>query len=78
MSDDKVTKIESKNPVDGAVNKIKEVAAKELQSKFDAQVKKTLDAAKIFAAEKDALKKLKADSEDEKTTLAILLRSINE
>lgn len=80
MSEDNVTPIENqkqnKDPKQSALNKIKEAAAKESAAKIEAQVKKTVDALKIFNNEKKALVDLLADDSEAKKELADLLKDI--
>jgi methionine-rich copper-binding protein CopC len=76
MSDEKITTIATKNPADSSIAKIKEAASKEIQNKFDEQVKRALNAAKVYANEKKALQELKADTEQEKHELAELLKGL--
>ncbi len=80
MADDNVTPIDnskqSKDPKQAALNKIKETATKEWNTKIEAQVKKTYDAKKIFLNEKKALEELLADSEEAKAEFAELMKEI--
>jgi len=79
MSDDKVADLnqkQSKNPKEAALNKIKEAAAKELQQKVDEQMKKTINAGKVFKAEREALNNLLADNEDDKSVLSEILKAL--
>ncbi len=70
MSDDKVTEIKgAKSPKESALNKLREAAAKEWQTKIDAQVKKTLDAIKVAENEKDTLTHLVEESELDKAKI---------
>lgn len=64
------------NPVDSAINKLKESASKELNNKIEAQVKKTLDAIRIAESEKAALSDLMQQSEEDKVAFAKLIKSL--
>lgn len=79
MTDDKITTLDqkqSKNPKDSAINQIKESAVKEFNDKIKQQVKLAVDAAKIARSEKHKLENMLTDFEEEKATLADLLKSI--
>lgn len=82
MVDDNVTPLDNqkqnvnKDPKLNALNKIKEAAAKEYSVKIDVQVKKTVDAKKIFNNEKRALIELLAEAEEAKAEYADLLKEI--
>lgn len=79
MSDDKITEInqkQSKTPKENAINQLREAATKDFQDKIKAQVKKTVDAAKVAKAEKAALDILLSDYEEEKASLADILKGL--
>jgi hypothetical protein len=79
MSDEKITDLnqkQPKNPKEAAINQLKEATTKEFQDKIKAQVKKTIDAGKIFKAEKTALENLLTDYEEEKASLSDVLKGI--
>lgn len=80
MSDDteeKVTNLkQSKDPKQAALNKIREGTAKEWNGKIDAQVKRTVDAKKIYDNEKRALGDIIADAEQSAREFAELTRDL--
>lgn len=80
MADDNVTPLDNQNknkdPKQAALNKIREAATKEINAKIEAQVKKTLDAKKIFLNEKKALIDLLSEAEDDKAEFADLIKEI--
>lgn len=69
MSD--VTNLDAsgKTPIDKAVNKLREAMARDHQAKIEAQVKKTMDAAKILQSEKSELSRLLEANESDLSTL---------
>lgn len=69
-------KSQSRSPFDTAANKLRESFVKEAQSKIDAQLKKTIDAKKIFAAERAELQRLITDFESDKGLLADTLKDL--
>jgi hypothetical protein len=72
MADDNVTPIDkqSKDPKLAGLNKLREQASKELNTKIEAQVKKTFDAQKIYKNEKATLVQLLSDAEEAKAELS--------
>ena len=80
MAEDNVTPLDNQNknkdPKQAALNKIREAAAKEVNAKIEAQVKKTIDAKKIFLNEKKALIELLSDAEEDKAEFADLIKEI--
>lgn len=79
MSEDNVTSIDknqSKDPKTSALNKIKEASTKEWNTKIEAQVKKTLDAKKVYKNEHAALITLINDSEEAKVEYAELVKDL--
>lgn len=64
------------SPFDTAANKLRESIAKEAQSKIDAQLKKTIDAKKIFDAERNELQRLIKDYENDKAIFADVIKEL--
>lgn len=69
-------KPQGKSPVDSAANKLREAISKEHQAKIDAQMKVTVEAAKVFAKEKSKLQALVEEADDDKTSLSELLKGL--
>ncbi len=80
MADDNVTSLDTqkqnKDPKQTALNRMKEAVAKEMATKIEAQVKKTVDAIKIANNEKKALTELLVESEESKSEFADLIKEI--
>lgn len=80
MSDDteeKVTNLKpSKDPKQAALSKIREGTAKEWNGKIEVQVKRTVDARKLYDNEKRALGELIADAEQATKEFTDLARDL--
>ena len=59
----------AKNPVEAALNKLREQHGKELQTKIDAQVKKCYEADKVAKNENAALQALLSELEEYKADM---------
>ena len=77
MSEIEQIPVKNKNPLDTAANKLREALIKEGQSKIDAQLKKTIDAKKIFSAERAELQRLISDFENDKGLLADIVKDLS-
>ncbi len=73
MTDIKLTK---KNPIESAVNKLKESANNEIQKKISEKVKAALDAQRIFNTLKGEIQDLLKEQEVEKIEVNSLLEEL--
>lgn len=76
MTDVKDIQEKKGNPIDNAVNKIRENMSKDNQKKIDEQVKVALDAKKIYETAKSVLRDLIKEQEVDKVEINEFLKSL--
>lgn len=77
MTDDNIQELpknNNKNPVDNAINKLKETATNEINKKIGDQVKVIINAIKILKTEKFKLQELRKEAEVEKAEFSELMK----
>lgn len=76
MSDVQQINNEKKSPSDVAAGKLKEALAKEINTKVESQLKKTVDSYKIFLKEKNVLTDIVAETDSDKRDLTEMLKEL--